>query len=658
MRSNTFDCVVYLHANLVPEYYELDDYQVRTPTDIIGQHIHLPKWDLVANDGSGNGWNYEDGTLSPGAVRERIHAINNFVDTDTVAEGCQGTGCLEAEEHPFFGPDGLNASSGYHGATPWLGARSTIQRWFTDPVVNTDREDRGLGIVFTHDHYGPSTHQQVGLYATILAEPVGSIWMHNETGVLLADGRHDGGPTSWQAQIIPPDGSGLEPFREFYFEFGDFQHAYEKDVFVGIGPDGDLTVAAAAAKAMNTITHSPVTAGTNVIPNVFGMDIVLTDPVAPDGGDTFRSSINPSFRQEPQDDTKVFPDILRYPPFCPGTEVLNGEPVEGGDFVPRPCAEAISADDVGFLVTNYRNEPIGLRVYDPNKIGPDGKPGTQADGLGGDLAFALQTRTDRAIGAFNTPRGGVNTPNFAPGMDMNFGGILPGDPYTPMLRAYPNDLVKIKIQAGSTEHEHNATIHGVKWLKAGSGHGQAPNSGWRNAQNDGISEQYTFHAPLTLNANAEGPARDFAYSLDASQDGWWTGMWGILRTYENQQEGADLLAALPDQDIDPGQIVNEDDFDLVCPIDATLQEYSVVAVLANDVQGQIPRMAARWCTTTGPVVIPAVDLQARPCTTRPRCCTCCWMTSSRAIWMSMVLQWIRIVRPYLPRVKNPQCPAC
>ena len=69
MRFNTFDCGVYHHTNLVPEYYELDDYQVRTPTDIIGQHIHLPKWDLTTADGAANGWNYEDGTLSPGSVR-------------------------------------------------------------------------------------------------------------------------------------------------------------------------------------------------------------------------------------------------------------------------------------------------------------------------------------------------------------------------------------------------------------------------------------------------------------------------------------------------------------------------------------------------------------------------------------------------------------
>ena len=81
LRMNTFDCVMYHHTNLVPAVYELDDFQIRTTTDIIGQHIHLPKWDLTTTDGSANGWNYEDGTLSPDAVRERIHAINAFNPT-------------------------------------------------------------------------------------------------------------------------------------------------------------------------------------------------------------------------------------------------------------------------------------------------------------------------------------------------------------------------------------------------------------------------------------------------------------------------------------------------------------------------------------------------------------------------------------------------
>src|SRR5262245_5469560 len=62
-RTNSTQVIEYWLANLVPNYYELDDFQVRTPTDILGQHIHLVKFDVTASDGAGNGFNYEDGTL-------------------------------------------------------------------------------------------------------------------------------------------------------------------------------------------------------------------------------------------------------------------------------------------------------------------------------------------------------------------------------------------------------------------------------------------------------------------------------------------------------------------------------------------------------------------------------------------------------------------
>ncbi len=229
-RMNTFDCTVYHNSNLVPEAYEIDDYQVRTPTDIIGQHIHLPKWDLTTTDGAANGWNYEDGTFSPGTVRERIAAINAYVAARRHAGRRHGCRCGCGAHDPGGGRPPLlrQRCHGSGGGFPeeWLGARTTTQRWFTDPVVNTEGVDRGLGIIFTHDHYGPSTHQQIGLYSTLLTEPAGSTWAHNETGTGLgcttavnttpATGsltpnttpcRWDGGPTSWQAAILPPAGA-------------------------------------------------------------------------------------------------------------------------------------------------------------------------------------------------------------------------------------------------------------------------------------------------------------------------------------------------------------------------------------------------------------------------------------------------------------------
>ncbi|MCM2357041.1 MAG: copper oxidase [Geobacteraceae bacterium] len=514
IRNNTFDCTMFQHTNLVPKSFELDDYQVRTPTDIIGQHIHLPKWDLTTTDGSGNGWNYEDGTLSPGAVRERIEAINRFNETAaTPVPTLDGRTTLEPLPHPFFG-------AGF--GNEWLGARTTLQRWFFDPVVNVAGVDRGLGVIFSHDHYGPSTHQQVGLYATVMTEPAGSQWVHNETGVPLYT-RADGGPTSWQAAILTGDNDGdgqNDSYREFWLMFSDFQHAYEKGVYVGAGPDGR--------------------------PNG-------VEPSA----NTFRSAINPSVKQQVN---PVFPDMVVLAAACPGG-------------VPRPCPEAISADDPGMHVVNYRNEPIGLRVFDPNKLGPDFKLGSQTDGLAGDLAFALQSRADRALAPFNTRLG--DTPY--PALTADIGN---GDPFTPMMRAYFGDRIRMKIQAGGDEETHNATVHGVKWLQSGSSFGFAPNSGWRNAQQAGISEQFTFAAPVLPLIRGANNA-DYAYSVDTSQDGWWSGMWGLARTYGAPRND---LFRLPNTRV-PLTIANQNQFDGVCPRTAKLRNYDITAVLANDVLG-------------------------------------------------------------------------
>lgn len=548
MRMNTFDCTMYQHTNLIPEYFEYDDFQVRTPTDVIGQHIHLPKWDLTAADGSANGWNYEDGTLSPGAVRERIHAINAY-NAARVAAGVapvatlDGRTTLQAQPHPYFGQ---------FGRADWMGARTTMQRWFSDPVVNVNGVDRGLGNIFTHDHFGPSTHQQIGLYATVLTEPAGSIWRHAETGELLYDTsrRQDGGPTSWQAAIITGDLDGdnvNDSYREFFLEYSDFQHAYEAGVYVGAGPDGKPDPAAYPATA-----------------------------------DTFRYAINPPGRKAAG---PVFPDLQ---------VTANGGQLPGCP--QRPCPQAVSGDDPGVYVVNYRNEPIGLRVYDPNRTGPDGKPGMQAEGLAGDLAHAFQTRTDRKIDALNQapsafgpgklvatgPTGGTTT--FPP--HINAAGDMAGDPFTPMLRTYSGDKVRVRVQAGGAEEEHNLSIHGVKWLQAGSAFGRAPNSGWKNAQASALSEQFTFAAPVFMGPGLNADLADYLYTIDSAIEGYWTGVWGVMRNYGSLRP--DLYALLSNPR--PVRLRNEDEYNGVCPkVIATnnkptpLRVYEVAAVLANDV---------------------------------------------------------------------------
>jgi hypothetical protein len=617
IRMNTFDCTQYVHSNVVPKAYELDDYQVRTPTDVIGQHIHLPKWDLTSADGAANGWNYEDGTLSPGMVREYINAINEWqmhhtpvvldvegndvVDSagfvlgddreveilgDEVGnddgicdenEACTDlTNELVALEHPFF-------AGKEPAGTDWTGARSTMQRWFSDPIVNVQGVDRGLGIIFTHDHYGPSTHQQVGLYATVLTEPAGSKWVHNGTGTELytrtgPEVDADGGPTSWQAAILTGDygiegyncsgenGVGcddVESHREFYFEFADFQHAYMKGVYVGADENGvpiddyEITSPIKTSAGMFTVGASPT--------------------------DSFRYTIQPPVRRDAGfvGDGGGFPlDIWEFPPNCPGG-------------VSRPCPEAISADDPGMYVVNYRNESIAARIFAPDKEGPDGKLGTQADGRAGDLAFALASKLPgdipRVIPELNDALGEA-PPSYAGGSCTggvfcppinDLAAVSGGDPFTPLLQAFEGDRVHIKIQSGAHEEEHTALLHGIKWFQAGSSFGEAKNSGFRNAQPTGISEQFTFRQPVLAEKSQTGGEADYAYSLNSSFDGWVTGTWGILRSNRSNAKGD--LFVLPNNPKKRIQVKNIGEFNGVCPMSAPVREYDITAVLAEDV---------------------------------------------------------------------------
>ena len=431
-RANTDDCITFHHTNLVPRVYVQDDFQVRTPTDTMGQHIHLVKFDVLASDGAANGFNYEDGTFSPEEVIERIRAIRKFngcigIDSGDARDGT--TTCPKAVPHPFFNV---------------LGAQTTVQRWFADNVLNNLGQDRTLRTVFTHDHFGPSTHQQTGLYAGLVVEPKNSKWRHPETGVFFGGAgvppRFDGGPTSWRADIITANMA--ESYREFLLEFADFQLAYD-----GARP------------------------------------------------------VNPPAKNEPG-----LPFLLEPAEKCPGSS-----------FTP-PCPEAIAAADVGTMSVNYRNEPVALRVRDPGT-------NKQAAGLAGDLSHVYRSNVLRADGRFNVQ------PNFYPPLTAD---VQPGDPFTPLLRAYEDDPVQIRILVGAHEEGHNFNVNGIRWKFEPSD----PNSGFRNNQMMGISEHFEFVVPK-LPHKADGKTADYLYQPGKGSDDQWNGLWGLMRVYATKK--VDLL---------------------------------------------------------------------------------------------------------------------
>lgn len=253
-RGNTGDIIEYWHTNLIPNYYNVDDFQVRTPTDIIGQHIHLVKFDVTSSDGAGNGFNYEDGTFSPGDVQDQINAIN--ASGGLVVSGgppqmlspkpppTDILNCSANPTDPRCQPCPTNLTPTFRPVCQsWLGAQTTIQRWYIDPLVDDSGTDRTMRTVFTHDHFGPSTHQQAGLYAGLLIEPTGASWSDPATGAVMGRPatqppiRSDGGPTSWNVDVLTTNSTGQDvSYREFMLEFQDLQLAYAWATIGGTNP--------------------------------------------------------------------------------------------------------------------------------------------------------------------------------------------------------------------------------------------------------------------------------------------------------------------------------------------------------------------------------------------------------------------------------------
>src|SRR5262249_31289414 len=350
--------------NLVPGYYELDDFQVRTPTDILGQHIHLVKFDVLAADGAANGFNYEDGSFSPDEVRERIAGINAAGGLWPPDRGPQRK--LTPKAIPELGP-------GLHGE--WNGAQATIQRWWVDPLLNNQKKDRTFMTVFTHDHFGPSTHQMAGLYGGLLAEPRCSKWTSLD-GKQTYGQRFDGGPTNFAANILPDpkcsDNEVAQPYREFALTWQDLQLVYQP-----------------------TSKSQP-----DCYP---GQDPLVANCVPVASGETYAGWADPA-------------NVINCP-LCqvPGTTPAPGpaplfatQAASGGITAPvSPFPVLISDFGTGMFSLNYRSEPLPLRIALPTGAG---QLNPSAGSLAADLSHAFRSipRFDTQIGSQPQPGSQIN----------------------------------------------------------------------------------------------------------------------------------------------------------------------------------------------------------------------------------------------------------
>jgi hypothetical protein len=478
-RANSGSVIEFWQTNLVPSYYELDDFQVRTPTDVIGQHIHLVKFDVTSSDGAANGFNYEDGTFSPDEVRSRIKLLNETKGLWSFDMKQQTI--LKPKTIPFFGSGPGEA---------WVGAQTTVQRWYADPLLDCQDQDRTLGTVFTHDHFSPSTHQQIGLYAGLLIEPAGSKWLDNSTGAAMGErlappfnpnGKptHDGGPTSWEAVIEPTDAKLADrSFREFALAFQDFSLAYS------------------ATSLGKAVPYTPYPTAQPPAGKTWGW-VDPTNAIAPPA---------PPPTQPPP-----FPSLISSPPE-PGTRTVN-----------------------------YRSEPVPFRIA----TGPAGVVDPNATDMS--QVFRSIPRLDPQMNV--QPVGPI-----AKGSPFNFPKAFAGagdfDPFTPLMRSYANDRVRVRVLVGAHHNPHSFTFQGISWPVE-------PNyadSGFTSTQQMSISEHFEFHfrvPPATAVPAKQGgvPATDYLYQPSADTDGVANGVWGLLRAYDPRaKEKVPQLIPLPGND--------------------------------------------------------------------------------------------------------------
>jgi len=529
-RANSGETIEFWQTNLVPAYYELDDFQVRTPTDVIGQHIHLVKFDVTSSDGAANGYNYEAGSLSSDVVREEIDAIraeNKCQAGDAISFRCPQAKAPPAELGQA--PAGQN----------WVGAQTTVERWWADPVLDNKGVDRTLRTVFSHDHFGPSTHQQIGLYAGLLVEPAGSKWSmpavpgqgvgQVQLNVPMAT-RSDGGPTSWAADIVTSDQA--QSYREFALEFQD----------IGLGY---LAGSPAAPVPYPCDPHKPVSSTYNCVDGS-----AQPTPATPKWGwAALRKALIPPLAgtTEPGPAAGTVADKAHGPPVA--------------DLQP-----SLITVRNGTASVNYRNEPLPDRVQPP--VGVAHNPTFDNQDLS--LAWASIQRSDPNLNA--QPAGIRPLLPPEPEVNVNFPGGFIGaqdtDPYTPLLRAYPGDRVQVRVLVGAHENPHTFTINGVKWLMEPS----AQNSGYVSAQPMGISEH--FEMLFNMPPAGPGPSTDYLYQPDANASGQEYGIWGILRAYNQARHD---LPTLPNN---PAPQSGGDVSDKLCPDGAHSVEYAVSAVTA------------------------------------------------------------------------------
>ena len=395
-RANSGECINFKSSNFMPSALNVDDFQLFTPTDTIGQHIHLVKFDVTSSDGSGNGWNYEDATFSPDEVRERIFAHWRAT----------GDKSWKPKAHPLFMPGGDiyknkdlpqysqlyekgrcpeqttgQSDEAYEHELnekhPLCGAQRTTQRWWADPILNTVKgKDNTLRTVFTHDHMGPSSHQQHGLYAALVIEPANSTWLKLgdklEAGDMANAGKPGPAGDAVRKKLLGGSDLSAPPSAEIMKTYPPSEKNKEHPL-KAIAPRQPLRMIDGREDGGPTSSRANIISPSCIADPDSHPFQPASGRVAPPSNCTTGDAeqTRREFGIAIADFAGVYNTVLE--PINPETRDVSARRFGERQVayqIPRPLA--ISSEDPGTQLVNYRNEPLALRIADvkaDSKIG-------------------------------------------------------------------------------------------------------------------------------------------------------------------------------------------------------------------------------------------------------------------------------------------------
>lgn len=514
-RALSGECIEFRHTNELPKDLELDDFQVRTPTDTIGQHIHLVKFDVTASDGSSNGFNYEDGTMAPDEIAARICAAKN---TGTINEivTTRSPGELLIREFPGLC---VQDASGHWKVSDSFYAQiwrlplskyrdlfqTTTQRWFADPILSATRaqgdsggvglHDRTLRTVFSHDHFGPSSIQQHGFYTALVIEPQSAQFCDPDATLstvnctdprinrdLIHASDDDIGARKLIVEQLPLD-IDSPSYREFALSIADFAVLYDprnsisEDTLLSSvpalatdsgGPASDYT------KGMATLYCEALYASADQ-PN--NMSEICGSALSQDGSTWSGAADNlppawlaagrpgdlPAHISPLAGNLLATPDgqaqiaelrehLIGWRRMAAGFDADDPRGRLASPVAPPARPESISVDHHDPYLVNYRGEPLPLR------IGTSSRPGD-------DCALKPLWHWEAQLLTGVTERCEISNQRTGQNGDLAnvFLSRIHGDPVTPIMEAAEGDPVLVRLIQGAQEVQHTFHLEGYNW---------------------------------------------------------------------------------------------------------------------------------------------------------------------------------------------------